>query len=120
MNTVRLARMKRKLCEVESALDCCETDALIDLMSRRALLRTRISECITQICSHQASFPPENDAPTPKYDIKGVLTPTLHGKKRATEWSEHVSDSHSDCHVKGPNEWKKSILQYRRKKKKCY
>ena len=58
MSDSKVARMKRKLEAVEEQLGCCEAGGLEELLSRRELLRRRIADNLSQICSEQLALPP--------------------------------------------------------------
>ena len=103
--------MKRKLETVEERLECCEAVLKAvhfdDLLATRQALRQRIAGGVSDICAQQLDTAPEPDGSlAARYDISDALTPVMRGKKRATEWSDHVSDRHADCHSKGPRIWK--------------
>ena len=108
MASGKMARMKRKLEMVEERLECCEAVHFDDLLATRQVLRRRILDRVSDICGQQLDTAPGPDdaAAAPKYDALDALTPVMHGKKRATEWSDHVSGRHADCHSKGPRIWK--------------
>ena len=107
MASDKVARMKRKLEAVEERLECCEAVHFDDLLDARQALKNRIAGSVSDICAKQLDTAPEpDDPPAARYDMSDVLTPVMRGKKRATEWSDHVSDRHADCHSKGPPIWK--------------
>lgn len=97
--------MKRKLEAVEGQLLCCEAADFVELTSRRQLLRQRICSERSEICAEQLA-PPGDEPVAAKYDTTDVLTPVMPGKKRATMWSDDMSDRHADCHAVGPRIWK--------------
>lgn len=105
MSNGKVARMKRKLKTVEEQLLCCEAVDFDDLVRRRQLLRQHISRNVSEICAEQLALP-HDELVAAKYGTSDVLTPVMPGKKRATLWSNEVSDRHADCHARGPPIWK--------------